>query len=85
MERERPPSGPWDLKLSPGGLVDIEFAAQHLQLTHAAGGGPLRPNTAEALAELRDRGMADDAALAAAAGGLDPAAEPHPAAQGGAR
>jgi glutamate-ammonia-ligase adenylyltransferase len=50
MERERPPKGPWDLKLSPGGLVDIEFAAQFLQLVHAAGGGPLAQNTAEALA-----------------------------------
>jgi glutamate-ammonia-ligase adenylyltransferase len=28
MARERPPKGDWDLKLSPGGLVDIEFAAQ---------------------------------------------------------
>ncbi|MBN9320207.1 MAG: bifunctional [glutamine synthetase] adenylyltransferase/[glutamine synthetase]-adenylyl-L-tyrosine phosphorylase, partial [Caulobacterales bacterium] len=64
MERERPPSGPWDLKLSPGGLVDIEFAAQYLQLAHAAEGGPLKPNTAEVLAELRARGLADDAALA---------------------
>jgi len=64
MERERPPSGFWDLKLSPGGLVDIEFVAQHLQLTHAAEGGPLRPNTAEALAELRARGMADPDVLA---------------------
>ena len=52
MERERPPSGFWDLKLSPGGLVDIEFAAQHLQIVHAADGGPLRANTAEALAAI---------------------------------
>lgn len=26
--RQRPPKGDWDLKLSPGGLMDIEFAAQ---------------------------------------------------------
>jgi glutamate-ammonia-ligase adenylyltransferase len=65
MARERPPSGPWDLKLSPGGLVDIEFAAQHLQLANASEGGPLRSNTAEALAELRDRRLGDDEALAA--------------------
>ncbi len=52
MERERPPSSFWDLKLSPGGLVDIEFVAQHLQIAHAARGGPLRPNTAEALAAM---------------------------------
>ena len=30
MARERPPSGAWDLKLAPGGLVDAEFAAQTL-------------------------------------------------------
>lgn len=50
MERERAPAGFWDLKLSPGGLVDIEFAAQHLQLTRAAEGGPLRRHTGDALA-----------------------------------
>ena len=50
LERERPPKGDWDLKLTPGGLVDIEFAAQFLQLAHAAAGGPLFANTAEALA-----------------------------------
>ena len=53
LERERPPKGDWDLKLSPGGMVDIEFAAQFLQLVHAADGGPLSPNTAEALAAFR--------------------------------
>ncbi|HTX51303.1 MAG TPA: bifunctional [glutamine synthetase] adenylyltransferase/[glutamine synthetase]-adenylyl-L-tyrosine phosphorylase [Caulobacteraceae bacterium] len=52
MARERPPSGFWDLKLSEGGLVDIEFAAQFLQLAHAADGGPLRQNTAAALSAL---------------------------------
>jgi glutamate-ammonia-ligase adenylyltransferase len=63
MERERPPKGAWDLKLSPGGLVDIEFAVQFLQLVHAAAGGPLRPNTAEALAALHDAGLAPAGAL----------------------
>jgi glutamate-ammonia-ligase adenylyltransferase len=58
MARERPPKGDWDLKLSPGGLVDIEFAAQFLQLAHAADGGPMAPNTAEALAAFRDAGLA---------------------------
>ncbi|WP_372785165.1 bifunctional [glutamine synthetase] adenylyltransferase/[glutamine synthetase]-adenylyl-L-tyrosine phosphorylase [Phenylobacterium sp.] len=58
MALERPPKGDWDLKLSPGGLVDIEFAAQFLQLAHAAEGGPMKPNTAEALAALRDAGLA---------------------------
>jgi glutamate-ammonia-ligase adenylyltransferase len=52
MAAERPPKGFWDLKLGEGGLVDIEFTAQHLQLIHAAEGGPLRQNTGEALAAL---------------------------------
>jgi glutamate-ammonia-ligase adenylyltransferase len=64
MERERPGKGDWDLKLDPGGLVDIEFAAQFLQLAHAAAGGPLAQNTGEALSALRAAGLADDGALA---------------------
>ncbi|MDR6623760.1 bifunctional [glutamine synthetase] adenylyltransferase/[glutamine synthetase]-adenylyl-L-tyrosine phosphorylase [Caulobacter segnis] len=63
MERERPGKGDWDLKLDPGGLVDIEFAAQFLQLAHAAADGPLRQNTGEALAALREAGLADEGAL----------------------
>jgi [glutamine synthetase] adenylyltransferase / [glutamine synthetase]-adenylyl-L-tyrosine phosphorylase len=58
MHRERPAKGEWDLKLSPGGLVDIEFAAQYLQIAHAAEGGPLAPNTAAALAALRENRLA---------------------------
>ena len=65
MERERPPKGPWDLKLGPGGLVDIEFAAQFLQIAHAGDGGPLRPNTAEALTALGEAGLAQPETLAA--------------------
>jgi glutamate-ammonia-ligase adenylyltransferase len=65
MERERPPKGDWDLKLSPGGLVDVEFAAQFLQLVHAAGGGPLSPNTAQALSAFQSGRRAPAAALAA--------------------
>ncbi len=52
MAQERPHSGFWDMKLSPGGLVDIEFAAQHLQIVAASEGGPLRQNTGDALAAL---------------------------------
>ena len=59
MERERPAKGDWDLKLSPGGLVDVEFAAQHLQIVHAAAGGPLRQNTGAALAAIREAGLAE--------------------------
>ncbi|MBS0334479.1 MAG: bifunctional [glutamine synthetase] adenylyltransferase/[glutamine synthetase]-adenylyl-L-tyrosine phosphorylase [Proteobacteria bacterium] len=61
--RERPPKGDWDLKLSPGGLVDIEFAAQFLQLVHAADDGPLEPNTAAALSALSARGLAPEEAV----------------------
>jgi len=64
LEAERPPSGFWDLKLTPGGLVDVEFAAQHLQIIHAAAGGPLAQNTGEALAALDAAGLGDPAALA---------------------
>ncbi|MFL5296115.1 MAG: bifunctional [glutamine synthetase] adenylyltransferase/[glutamine synthetase]-adenylyl-L-tyrosine phosphorylase [Phenylobacterium sp.] len=58
MARERPPKGDWDLKLGEGGLVDIEFAAQFLQLAHAAEGGPLEPHTADALAAFAQARLA---------------------------
>ena len=64
MARERPPSGFWDLKLSEGGMVDIEFAAQFLQLVHAADGGPLRQNTAAALEALAAASLAPAKRLA---------------------
>ena len=35
MARERPPANAWDLKLSPGGLVDGDFLAQTLALRHS--------------------------------------------------
>jgi glutamate-ammonia-ligase adenylyltransferase len=59
MARERPPSGFWDFKLAPGGLVDIEFVAQHLQIVHAARGGPLVVHTGEALDAMRTAGLAE--------------------------
>ncbi len=48
----------WNLKYAPGGLVDIEFIAQTLQLVHA----PAQPdildtNTTGALEKLRQRGL----------------------------
>ncbi|MBB5754277.1 bifunctional [glutamine synthetase] adenylyltransferase/[glutamine synthetase]-adenylyl-L-tyrosine phosphorylase [Prosthecomicrobium pneumaticum] len=36
LEQEKPAEGHWDLKQSKGGLVDIEFIAQFLQLTDGA-------------------------------------------------
>ncbi len=51
MDRERRPSGFWDLKLSPGGLVDAEFVGQFRQLQAAASGQALTPYTLEQLAD----------------------------------
>ena len=58
MAKERPAAGFWDMKRSAGGLIDIEFAAQYLQIVHAASGGPLRPNTGEALDAIAAAGLA---------------------------
>jgi glutamate-ammonia-ligase adenylyltransferase len=65
MLKERPPAHLWDLKLEKGGLVDIEFTAQTLQIVHAAAGGPLRVNTGEALEALGTAGVLDAASLGA--------------------
>jgi glutamate-ammonia-ligase adenylyltransferase len=67
MERERPARGFWDLKLSPGGQVDVEFAAQYLQIVNAATGGPLRAGTLPALDALAAGGLAPDDELEALA------------------
>ena len=52
LETERPAWGDWDLKLRPGGLLDVDFIAQFLQLIGASAGGPLRTNTGDALRAL---------------------------------
>jgi glutamate-ammonia-ligase adenylyltransferase len=65
MTEGRPSAGFWDLKLEPGGLVDVEFAAQFLQLAHAAAGGPLATSTVDALAAMADAGLADAGAAGA--------------------
>ncbi len=64
MDRERPSKSIWDLKLAPGGFVDIEFIAQALQLTAGAlAPKVLSPNTGEALAKVAATGLlAPDAA-----------------------
>jgi len=61
----------WDLKFVPGGLVDIEFCVQYLQLLHGwESSAVLRQSTVAAIEQLSARGFlgADDAAdlLAAA-------------------
>jgi glutamate-ammonia-ligase adenylyltransferase len=40
MAKHKPPSGPLDIKLGPGGLVDLEFAVHALQLVHGLGFDP---------------------------------------------
>ncbi len=40
MARHKPPSGPLDAKLLPGGLVDLEFAVHLAQLAHRTGFDP---------------------------------------------
>ncbi|MDO8608747.1 MAG: bifunctional [glutamine synthetase] adenylyltransferase/[glutamine synthetase]-adenylyl-L-tyrosine phosphorylase [Phaeospirillum sp.] len=50
MAKEHKPASTWEVKHLRGGLVDIEFIAQYLQLAHAADHpGILSPNTAQAL------------------------------------
>jgi [glutamine synthetase] adenylyltransferase / [glutamine synthetase]-adenylyl-L-tyrosine phosphorylase len=50
MERHKPPRGPLDVKLGPGGLVDLEFAVHVLQLTKHVGLNPRLEGALEALA-----------------------------------
>lgn len=91
--REKPAKSPWDLKLRPGGLMEIEFIAQSAQLRARA---PASPNTIAALTALAERGVLpagdayalarvceDYAALtqllrAAHGGGFDPAGASAP-------
>jgi glutamate-ammonia-ligase adenylyltransferase len=50
MLAEHKPDNRWDVKRSRGGLVELEFIAQFLQLTHATGNPQLlHSNTGEAL------------------------------------
>ncbi|WP_160005508.1 bifunctional [glutamine synthetase] adenylyltransferase/[glutamine synthetase]-adenylyl-L-tyrosine phosphorylase [Rhizobium sp. 18055] len=55
IEQEKPPANVWDLKLIPGGVVDIEFIAQYLALIAPAKDVDIRVNgvnTGEALKQL---------------------------------
>ena len=58
MARHKPPAGPLDIKLGPGGLVDLEFAIHTLQLSCASG---LDPRLEVAVAQLGEAGMLDSA------------------------
>jgi len=50
MERHKPARGPLDVKLGPGGLVDLEFATHVLQLTTGIGLNTRLEDALEALA-----------------------------------
>ncbi|MBL8697683.1 MAG: bifunctional [glutamine synthetase] adenylyltransferase/[glutamine synthetase]-adenylyl-L-tyrosine phosphorylase [Alphaproteobacteria bacterium] len=55
IARDRRATGPWDVKNRRGGLVDVEFVAQYLQLRHAATHPEiLRTSTAAALRALAE-------------------------------
>jgi glutamate-ammonia-ligase adenylyltransferase len=56
MARHKPPAGPLDVKLGPGGLVDLEFTVHVLQLTHGVG---LDPRLEVAMAALVEAGLTD--------------------------
>ena len=63
IEKEKGTGDPWELKQVRGGLVDLEFIAQHLQLVH----GPAHPrilsqNTVQAFENLAQAGVLDQAA-----------------------
>jgi glutamate-ammonia-ligase adenylyltransferase len=58
IEREKGTRDIWELKQVRGGLVDLEFIAQYLQLIHAhAHPDVLSPNTVAALVNLDRKGL----------------------------
>jgi glutamate-ammonia-ligase adenylyltransferase len=54
IAQEKPPADSWDLKLVPGGLIDLEFIAQVATLCGEVDGERRYPATAEALARLSE-------------------------------
>ncbi|MDX2235074.1 MAG: bifunctional [glutamine synthetase] adenylyltransferase/[glutamine synthetase]-adenylyl-L-tyrosine phosphorylase [Hyphomonadaceae bacterium] len=54
MDRDRPASGLWDLKLAPGGVVDVEFIVQALAIARAP--AAVRARAPEAMAALVEAG-----------------------------
>lgn len=55
MAAHKPPAGPLDVKLLPGGLVDLEFAVHVMQLGN--GGVALDPDLDRAIASLAERAL----------------------------
>jgi glutamate-ammonia-ligase adenylyltransferase len=52
IEKEKPPRDLWDIKLIPGGLIDLEFIAQIAAITGKIEAGPRVTGTAEVLSRL---------------------------------
>lgn len=59
MAAHKPPAGPLDAKLLPGGLVDLEFAIHTVQLVRRAG---FDHDLSRAIAELNAKGLLPDLA-----------------------
>jgi glutamate-ammonia-ligase adenylyltransferase len=73
LARGHPPASLWDVKYADGGLIDVEFIAQYLQLLHAHRKPEvLDTNTGTALARLEETGAVtpDDAKCLIRAGRL---------------
>jgi glutamate-ammonia-ligase adenylyltransferase len=74
LAEQFPGANRWDLKFTPGGLVDIEFIAQALQLVHGAARPEiLDTNTVTALEKLGGAGLLPDAPALVAAAALQQA------------
>ncbi|MEA3011937.1 MAG: [glutamine synthetase] adenylyltransferase / [glutamine synthetase]-adenylyl-L-tyrosine [Sphingomonadales bacterium] len=54
IARHKKPRGPFDIKLAPGGLVDLEFAIHTLQLSHRTA---FAPRLGTAVAALIEQGL----------------------------
>lgn len=59
MLRDLPPEGPWDVKLRPGGQIEVEFVGQVLQLVHAR----TRPEVCHPTLRIALRRLAEAGAL----------------------
>lgn len=59
IDQEKPPSGPFDFKLIPGGLIDMEFIAQFLAMM-AEGGIEAGTPTGEVLQRLGPQALSQD-------------------------
>jgi glutamate-ammonia-ligase adenylyltransferase len=71
MARERKPRSVWDVKLAPGGLVDIEFLIQHAILLSAnETPGAIQPASLDAVKALAAAGRLSPAAAATLIEGL---------------